>query len=366
MNVAFIGAFTGVGGIQRTTAIVASSLAKAHRIFYIDYRSDGAFRYPLDDDIHIYEVATLANKGSLMSLKDKLHQKYTTEITQIIKILESCYIDIAIFCGSFCTAMISLIKKQNNNIKIVAWQRNTYEQYVGRFIEKYREEYFAGISLADTIVCLTNFDIQGFSSLNPNTICINNPLGITHNKKFKENEKRFIFVGRAAIEQKGLDLLIKSFEDINNVEWSLSIIVDRLDKPLEEMVRNARKTSNITLKYDSNDEELIENYCSGSVFIMTSRWEGFGMTLVEAMSFGLPIIATPTVGAKEVLLDGKYGLITRSFSIEDITDAMRKFIENKEIRNHYSQQSLIRVKDMMPSKIILHWEKLFNDIVKWS
>lgn len=361
MNIAFIGAFTGVGGIQKTSALIASELSSRHNVFYIDYRSDDMFRFPLNNNVKTYNVASAKNKGRRIVAGDKIGSMYQTEIESITDILKCNNIGIIIFTGSFCTALISEIKDRLPDIKTIAWQHNSFEQYLGRYSEKYRDEYFNGLARADIVVCLTKHDESCFKELNKCTVCIGTPIQIQHSSQCAIENKRLLTVGRIEMEQKGLDLLLDAFSIINTPEWALSIVGNGNDmQKLSEKKDNLKNKDSISLKGYLPTDNLLCEYQNSSIFIMSSRWEGFPLTLLEAMSFGLPILSTPFTSAKEVLGSDEYGLLSKSFSTEDIAEAMQTMIDGVELRQHYSAQSLKRVADFTLPKIMTQWYKIFE------
>jgi len=363
MNIAFIGALTGVGGIQKVSALIASELARYNIVCYIDYRGDDEFRFPLSNDVKIYNVASSKNKGRRMIEGDKIRSMYQQEINSIVDILSQNKIDLAFFAGSFCTALIAEIKDKLLKIKMIAWQHNSFEQYMGRYSEKYLDEYLKGLACADSVICLTEHDALLFSKYNCRSVCIGNPININHSEQCNLESKKFLAVGRIEIEHKGLDLLLDAFDLADVPEWTLSIIGNGNDmQTLAEKVTGLNKCDKVLLKGQLFDNELLQEYKNSSIFIITSRWEGFPLTILEAMSFGLPIVSTPITCSKEVLRDGEYGLLSKSFSVEDIAEAIRTMTGSLELRQHYSVQSMKRVQDYTVEKIIPMWNELLVEL----
>ncbi len=362
MTIAFIGAFTGIGGIQRVAAQVASELAGWHTMLYIDYRGDDTFHFPLDNKVAVFETASSKNKGRRMALDDKVNIMYQEEIAAITDILSQRHVDVAVFCGSFCTAIIAEIKNRLPKIKTIAWQHNSFEQYMGKYTEKYRAEYLEGVHRADAVVSLTNDDAAWFSEFNGNSVCIYNPIAVRHSMRCDIMSNRFVFVGRIAIEQKGLDLLLAAFELLDDNLWTLHIVGGGEDNALSDMVSASEKRNLISLKGYKEGDDLSAEYAGGAVFVLPSRWEGFGLAIAEAMSFGLPIISTPTVGGKEVLAQGRCGLVTKSFASEDIAEAMRTMTNNIDELRRYTALSLQRVDDFSLQKIMPLWEKTLANL----
>jgi len=362
MNIAFIGALTGIGGIQKVSALIASELARQNTVCYIDYRGDDEFCFPLLNNVKVYNVASSENKGRRMIVGDKIRSIYQQEIKSIIDIMSQNRVNVAFFAGSFCTTLIAEIKDRLPKIKMVAWQLNSFEQYMGRYSEKYRDEYLNGLVRADAVICLIEHDVLLFSEYNHHSVCISNPINIINEHCAVEN-KQLLTIARIEIEHKGLDLLLEAFDLADVPEWTLSIVGDGNDMQiLTEKVACLRKHNKVLLKGYLLGDKLLQEYKCSSVLIMTSRWEGFPLTLLDAMSFGLPIVSTPITCSKEVLRDGEYGILSKSFNVNDIAEAIRTITGSLELRQHYSAQSLKRVQDYTVEKIIPMWNKLLVEL----
>lgn len=76
---------------------------------------------------------------------------------------------------------------------------------------------------------------------------------------------------------------------------------------------------------------------------MTSRWEGFGLVLVEAMDFGLPILAFSRTGSNEVIANGKHGVLVENGDVSELTNQLTMLINDVEKRsniNNYHYKEL--------------------------
>jgi len=174
----------------------------------------------------------------------------------------------------------------------------------------------------------------------------------------KDREKVILSVGRV-VKQKGFDILIKSFANAHNFhrDWFLRIAGPIEDKQyyaeLRDMVKNLGITEYVSFLGSISERELEHEYKSASIFCLLSRYEGFSIARVEAMSYGLPaIISSAGCGIEYE----KYGTIV--VPVEDIdksTDAMLRLIEDPALRKKISRLQLDG---------ILSWEKIGEEIYK--
>jgi len=85
---------------------------------------------------------------------------------------------------------------------------------------------------------------------------------------------------------------------------------------------------------------LAEWYARSDILVLPSLWEGYGIVLLEAMSFGLPVIATRVGGIPEIVSDGRNGLLVEAGNVPDLARAMRYLIEHPEYARTLSDGAL--------------------------
>jgi len=173
-----------------------------------------------------------------------------------------------------------------------------------------------------------------------------------------DREKVILSVGRIA-KQKGHDILIQSFAKAHSLhpDWFLKIAGPIEDKQyydeLRDMVKNLGLTEYVRFLGSVSERELECEYKSASIFCLLSRYEGFNIARVEAMSYGLPtIISSAGCGVEYE----KYGTIV--VPIEDIdksTEAMLRLMEDSALRKKISRQQLGG---------ILSWDEVGKEIYK--
>lgn len=155
----------------------------------------------------------------------------------------------------------------------------------------------------------------------------------------------FVYLGRLSHE-KGVDRLLNSVSRLPQTmkdKWTLSIIGDGdQHTTLNRIVHEKGLESNVF--FCGIQKKPHSAFYNASALLLPSRYEGFGLVMVEAMVAGLPIIATNTVGASEVLDDGHYGILLPN---EDnaFDDILRSVIENPSMLEKYKSLSLQRAQE---------------------
>ncbi|MEO0265222.1 MAG: glycosyltransferase family 4 protein [candidate division WOR-3 bacterium] len=202
------------------------------------------------------------------------------------------------------------------------------------------------------------------------------PLANPHTSELEpykeEKELNILFVGRL-IDLKGVDVLIKSFKIIKEkyANAKLTIVGDGI------LINELKK---LTKLLDLNDvyfkgfltgEPLHEEYRKAMIFVLPSivnksgETEGLGMVLVEAISFGVPVVGSNVGGIPDIILDGKTGLLANPGDPEDLANKIIKLIENPELRKKLVEEGQKHIKENYSWDATLNkLEKIFKEVVK--
>ncbi|MBI4136509.1 glycosyltransferase [Candidatus Roizmanbacteria bacterium] len=133
-------------------------------------------------------------------------------------------------------------------------------------------------------------------------------------------ESYFLIVSRLA-RAKHIDLVIKACQLLNQ---PLVIVgKGREEEYLKSLIDH--RTSNIAFLGEVSDEELPAIYSNAKALVFPSEDEEFGIVPVEAMGYGVPVIALRSGGLPETIIEGKTGLLFDDLSVEAVVDAMKKF-----------------------------------------
>ena len=171
-----------------------------------------------------------------------------------------------------------------------------------------------------------------------------------------ENTIKFITVGRLR-KEKGHKLLIEAFSKFKKEIINSKLIIighGPLRHKLELLIKKKDLEKDILLL--GIKENPFKYLAKSDVFVLSSKHEGFPNVLLEALACGLPIISTNCeTGPKEILDDGKYGILVNVMDSEDLAEKMIYLAKNPELLNNYSKKSLERAKHYDLRKSANEW-----------
>lgn len=213
----------------------------------------------------------------------------------------------------------------------------------------------------DAVVVLTKNDQKEWQKTHDNIHQIYNFSSIITDKVANVEGNRAIAIGRLDA-QKGFDMLIDAWflKKDQLKEWTLDIFgKGEWEEMLQDKISNYGLQNRIFLKGVSNDVE--RELELSSLFLFSSRYEGFGLVLIEAMSLGLPIISFDCPhGPSELITDN--GLLIPKENITKFSDAIYKLTQNKTIRKQMGIISKQKAQSFSKKHIMTQWTTLFNDL----
>lgn len=214
---------------------------------------------------------------------------------------------------------------------------------------------------SDLIISLTKADAKNWHANNvtviPNIVDI-------HNKTYsQQNNKTAIFLGRFEY-QKGLDRMLEAWKIVieKRKDWTLKLVGEG---SLEDDLRKKSKKIGIDnhVIFIPATKNVVPEYTESSIFLFTSRYEGFGLVLVEAMQCGLPCVSFDCpYGPSDIIDDGENGYLVENGNIEKFANRVLKLIENDELRKKMGAAAIEKSKQYLPEKIMPQWMELFKQL----
>lgn len=184
-----------------------------------------------------------------------------------------------------------------------------------------------------------------FTSLSMNDILTNPPTEA--DKSFyrdvikTEHQINILFVGQL-IYRKGLDILFEALNDERLSKIGIYVVGDSNDDEYKKLLMGL-KTSNINFIGFSSKSELRKYYIACDIFVLPTREDVWGLVINEAIAHALPVVTTPMCGSGvEIIKHGYNGYIISD--VHELRSALLKLVENKELREQFSKNSLLTAK----------------------
>lgn len=367
MRIMLVISSLGTGGAERVLSEMANYwVAQGHSITLVTLDSTQSDFYSLSPRIQRFALGLKGDSGSLW-------RAITSNIKRVLSLRD-------VFKRSAPQAIISFVDTVNIltilsgiglGIPLIVSERtDPRHHHLGRQWRSLRRMLYPK---ASAVVVQTPGVCEWMQNVMPNTriVTIPNPARIA----VSQNKESFVFssahnivaVGRLSHE-KGFDILIKAFAHGAKAfpEWNLTIFGDGAARPsLEKLVTQLALGDRISLP--GIIKEPMEALSSADIFVLSSRYEGFPNSLVEAMVCGLPVIASDCQsGPRELIDNGFNGILVNPANIREMAKALRSLMLNESLRRTLGMKAR-EVKSRFDSAIVLGlWEDLLNRVIKNS
>lgn len=362
MNICFfLGGLYQNGGIGRITALLANQLTGLNidQIYVLCYfNPNRPNMYPLSSKIkqHFF----------LESYSSMTKQLLSGGVLRLRHFLKENNIDILIACGALFYP-ISVLACKGTKTRSICWEHSDPEGN-----NDHRGQYLArkfGIKRSDMNIVLTKQALKVFIEKyhSNNTIQIYNPVDEAVFKAASDydiNSSRIISVGRLTY-QKNFQVAIKVASEIlpKHPDWQWDVYGQGED--LEELVKLTKENGiEKQMHFCGQVADLYSRYKEYSFMVMTSRYEGFPMTLLEGCGNGLPLVSfdIPT-GPNEIIDDGENGFLLSSEDCEGMIMRIVQLIENKDLRRKMSYRSKEKSKSFMIQDVCNEWYKALQSVM---
>ena len=215
----------------------------------------------------------------------------------------------------------------------------------------------------DALVLLTNDDAKNWEGL-AKTHVIPNPLPFTPSSASTCENKQAIFVARMS-EQKGYEYLIQAWELVyaKHPDWILNIYGDGENKAIIQKQIDQKGLDKVII-INNTTTHIQEKYLESSICILSSRFEGFGMVLLEAMACGVPCVAfnCPN-GPADIIKDGEDGFLVEHLNSNALAQRICDLIENDTLRKEMGSVARKNIQRYDKEYIMQQWTELFTSLL---
>lgn len=348
----------GSGGLERVLSVKASYLADHYNyqvhILVLNNTHQNPF-YEFSDQIKYHSISVGGNPMQYWKSYKRGIRKVVNEVQP--NIISVCDDGLkGFFVPQFLKTNARIIYERHVSKLIEARDnqnlfKNTLTKFKWFLMEKLAKSY-------DRFIVLTEGNKKEWHSLK-NMQAIENPLPFESEVISSYQNRTVICVGKISY-QKGQDLLSKSWEIVHSKypAWELHLYG-------KENI-NFYDTNNLNhnIHYFQPEKNIGEKYLNSSIYVMSSRFEGFGMVLIEAMEYGLPCVSFDCdYGPADIIDDGVDGYIVEKENTDELAQKLINLIEDEKLRKQMGRKAKENVKRYSAEEVVKKWDDLFKSLI---
>lgn len=313
---------SGIGGMERILIDKINYLAEHtanELVLVLIWHDKNDIAYPLNNKVKVVRL-NVPNIPKLLSPKLLALYRFNKVIKRIAP-------DITVYvwtAAAFIAAHTS-------------WKgKSIFESHQPLSTMKHKRIIKSASKNVDVTVCLTHGDALEFKGIAKSTEIIPNFTNFPKDATSDCKAKNVIFVGRDSKEKD----------------------IPRL-KRLWNIVKEEHK--DWTLTFHHNTKDIVRAYLNGSILVMTSKFEGFSIVLIEAMSCGIPSVAFDCpYGPRDIINNGKTGFLIPYDDDQMFIDKLSLLMANEDIRIKMGKEAKLASSYYQPAPIMSQWLKLFS------
>lgn len=322
-----IGNLNHSGGTERVTTLIANALAEKKYQVSILSLADGKQSF--------FELVPSIKTYSLYPEKISFKKNFLGAVWRIRKFVTQHQIDTLIVVDSI-SCIFTVPALFGLKVKHICWEHFNFKNNNGVKFRDYGRKIAA--KYCDYVVTLTQRDKElwekGLKKINAKIVAIANPVSYEDIENIPSLEyKTVLAVGRLT-HVKGYDLLITAWSKIARQmsDWKVIIVGSGEDEiMLKQMAKDFAVEDSIV--FAGQQSNMDQFYRKASFFCMSSRFEGLPMVLLEAQSYGLPIVAFDCdTGPAEIVQHNINGLLVESGNINGLTNSLLELINLSNIQ----------------------------------
>lgn len=357
------------GGAERVAALWATGFVeKGYNVTVLISETINNFGYNISKKVCVKYIGLILRNSTLSALSKKIGISRWYYKRRLYKELQKIKPDICI--GVLGNNALDAYKATRNlNTIVIQTEHNAYDR--PDFLKSRSEiikRKFKTNRIFDCVTVLSKADTLVKDVPTENMVVLPNPLTFNPIQEIGTRDNTILAVGRLdSWYIKGFDNLINAWGKIAKKypNWKLQIAgTGSLKSQL--YLQNLVKINNINsqIEFLGYCKDVCSLYRKTSVFVLSSRYEGFGMVLTEAMSQGCACIACDFGGRqKEIITTEKQGIICTNDNINELVKAIEKMIVDSDYRESCREPAIERSGYYSLENTILRWEQLFNKLI---
>lgn len=355
----FSGDITRSGGTENVSVMIANALAETGewRVSFVSLfeEADRPF-FAIDGRIGRFTLYPVPTHGI---------QHYFDTCARLRRMVREQHFDVLVDIDGILD-MYSLPVKRATGVKVVSWEHFNYLQNPSVPYRKLTRRWAA--RSADAIVTLTEADRKLYErhlKLRCPIMAIPNPMTAVEPEPVYDADSHLIISSGRLTYQKGFDMAVDAAARVlpGHPDWTWVILGEGEDRPmLERKIAEAGLEGRLVLQ--GRVENMDAWYRKAALFVLTSRFEGLPMVLLEAKAHRLPIVSfdCPT-GPAEMVHDGVDGRLVSTCDVLGIAAALDSLLVDRSVRERMAEHALDDMEQYKLEAVLNRWRALFDLMV---
>ena len=370
-------ALYSAGGVERVVSVKASYFAEVYGYDVTVIVTEGKGRdcfFPLSDKVKVinlnlgFEDLWRVSFVKKIFIYLKRQRQYKKLLTDHLMRLQP---DFTITTLRREINFISTIRDGSIKIGELHVNRANYRNFDERdsnvlkrwFAHVWMNSLIRHLKQLDKMIVLTDSAMKDWPELN-HVVKIPDPLPFQVKAKIELASKRVVSIGRYDYD-KGNDLLLQAWAKIEKQmpEWRLDIFGNGNRDSYESLLRQLGiDTTRCQLHGPTVD--VLKEYNASSVFVLPSRYEGFGLVLIEAMACGIPVVSFNCEnGPRSIISDGIDGFLIPPFDVDAFAEKIILLMNDDNLRKKMGENAQKSSFRYDIEKVGFQWKQLFDELM---
>lgn len=372
-----------MGGTTRAVTNTANMLSEqGHKVTIIStFRSQKEPYFPLNNQIKLVPIIdyTKSSKQRIVNIvfnrlnrfcypifkSKEIHsdepgiQQFSRYIEKkLIETIKNLQTDVLISTRASYNLLVA--KYAPDSVQLIAQEHMVFSMHPTKLQDDIRKHYHR----FNIVTTLTEDDARSYREfLAPHqVVAIPNLLPSEYQTNHAIKRKNVILSAGRFESEKGYDLLIRAVSEIQAdlQDWEVHIYGEGSEENQLKTLVSQFGLSDI-VKLFPPTKKLHEVMQGSALFVLPSRFEGFGMVIIEAMASGLPVIAFDCpVGPRNIIQDGVNGILVEALNIEQFAKNLKQLAESQTQRDNIQHEGLLTSKRYSKETIYASWESLLS------
>ncbi len=364
------------GGMERVLTLKVNYFAEHFGYDITVILTDGKgkrFFYPLSPRIHVINLdigfeklwnASFVKKIFLYLKKQRLYkQRLTAELMRLQP-------DVTVSLLRREINFICSIKDGSRKVGEIHINRahyRTFEEHEASMLKNlfsklWMHDLLRHLRRLDRFVVLTESDKDAWQELKHVEV-IPNPMSFVTERFSPLTEKRVIVVGRYCHE-KGYDHLLQAWSLVQDAipDWRLDVFGDG-DRTSYEQLMDQLHIHRDRCRLNGRVDHIEEEFLRSSITVCSSRFEGFGMVIVESMACGVPVVSFDCPwGPRNIITDGQDGILVENGNVQQLAEALQTLMNHPDRIVQMGEKASVNVRRFSMATIAEQWKHLFESL----